>query len=537
MDAINKQATSKYRRGVFHFLNKPAPAPAQHHNKQCCGTQGKLVILDLRGIAVIWQDIPPLSWHNDRPWSSKFLTLYFSLSQSLPPCNSSTRELWCDPHWESGNFGEGSLPIRSDGWTINGCILHHSHNRKESTQNTMEINIKGVDGQTYVVDVDVDDTAKDLRRKVATAAGFAEDSFGMIFGGNDEGEDITITALSAGDTVLLTQTQTKKQEAIAALRALGETDLTPKRLVRVKDPKVVQLFLQAEVVTATPKSLLASTTLTGLDLSAPLAITAIGDCFLFQCSSLKSVDLSGLSNVTHVGNYFLADCAGLTSINFAGLSNVTSLGDSFLSNCRSLASINFAGLGGVTNLGSYFLRGCTSLTSIDFARLSSVTSLGDSFLSNCRSLTSINFAGLGEVTNLRNCFLRGCTSLTSIDFARLGRVTSLGYYFLRECKALTSIDFAGLGNVASLGHYFLCECKALTSIDFAGLGRVTSLGHHFLCDCKALASVDFAGLSGVTRIDSCFLEGCVSLKNIHNIMTFQRGVRSRARRVGREEER
>ena len=60
---------------------------------------------------------------------------------------------------------------------------------------------------TYVVDVDVDDTAKDLRRKVATTAGFAEDSFHMDFGGNGEGEDINITALSAGDTVVLTRNE------------------------------------------------------------------------------------------------------------------------------------------------------------------------------------------------------------------------------------------------------------------------------------------------------------------------------------------
>ena len=71
----------------------------------------------------------------------------------------------------------------------------------------MELNIEGFDGRTCVVDVDVDDTAKDLQRKVATTAGFAEDSFNMIFGGNDEGEDINIKALSAGDTLLLTQTK------------------------------------------------------------------------------------------------------------------------------------------------------------------------------------------------------------------------------------------------------------------------------------------------------------------------------------------
>ena len=109
----------------------------------------------------------------------------------------------------------------------------------------MELNIEGFDGRTYVVDVDVDDTAKDLQRKVATTAGFAEDSFDMYVRGNDEGEDINIKALSAGGTVVLRQS--KKQESVAALHALGERVLTPERLARVKDPEVAQLFLQAEV--------------------------------------------------------------------------------------------------------------------------------------------------------------------------------------------------------------------------------------------------------------------------------------------------
>ena len=348
----------------------------------------------------------------------------------------------------------------------------------------MELNIEGFDGQTYVVDVDVDDTVKDLRRKVATAAGFAEDSFGMRFGGNDE-EDINITALSAGDTVLLTET--KKQESIAALHALGETDLTPNRLERVQDPKVAQLFLQAEVVTATPRWFLAHTTLSSLDLSAPLATTAIGDCFLARCSSLKSVDLSGLSNVTHIGENFLESCMALETIDLSGLSNVT-------------------------HVGKFFLSDCTSLTAIDFAGLSSVTSLGNCFLSRCKSLTSIDFAGLGRVTSLGEYFLLECTALTSIDFAGLVRVTSLEDFFLLRCTSLISIDFAGLSSVTSLGNRFLCRCTSLTSIDFAGLGRVTSLEKHFLSGCTSLTSIDFAGLSDVTRFESCFLEGCTSLK-------------------------
>ena len=168
-------------------------------------------------------------------------------------------------------------------------ILHHSQQKSHKTP--MELNIEGFDGKMYFVDVDVDDTAKDLRRKVATAVGFAEDSFYIHtqgFGGNHEGDDINITALSAGETVSLKQT--KKQESMAALCALGETDLTPERLSRVEDPKVALLFLQAEVVTAIPKRVLAGTNLRRLDLSAPLAVTAIDSGFLSGCTALTSID-------------------------------------------------------------------------------------------------------------------------------------------------------------------------------------------------------------------------------------------------------
>ena len=283
----------------------------------------------------------------------------------------------------------------------------------------MELNIEGFDGRTYVVDVDVDDTAKDLRRKVATTAGFAEDSFDMDFGENGEGEDINITALSAGDIVVLRQT--KKQESVAALRALGETDLTLERLVRVEDPKVAQLFLQAEVVSWIPNGFLSSTNLRTLDLSAPLAVTAIGNYFLYDCSSLESINLSGLRNVTTIGQNFLSNCTSLRTFepfNFAGLSSVRSLGDDFLVRCTSLTSIDFAGLGSVKRLGNRFLAGCTSLTSIDFAGLSRVKGLGYSFLSHCTALTSIDFAGLSGVIHIESGVLDGCISLQSYDKSR-----------------------------------------------------------------------------------------------------------------------
>ena len=62
------------------------------------------------------------------------------------------------------------------------------------------------------------------------------------------------TQLSAGDTVVLTKkTMSQKEHAIAALRDLGwETRLTAESLVGLTDPKLVHLFLQAEVVTEIP---------------------------------------------------------------------------------------------------------------------------------------------------------------------------------------------------------------------------------------------------------------------------------------------
>ena len=290
----------------------------------------------------------------------------------------------------------------------------------------MELTIEGFDGRTYVVDVDVDDTVKDLRRKVATTAGFAEDSFDMDFRGNGEGEGMTITALSAGDTVVLRQS--KKQESIAALRALGETDLTPERLARVEDPEVARLFLQAEVVTTIPRKFLSRTNLRSLDLSAPLAVTTIGDNFLYQCSSLESINLSGLRNVTIVGDYFLHNCTSFLTFepfNFAGLSRVASLGNYFLSGCTSLTTIDFAGSGNVTRLGDDFLSGCTSLTSIDFAGLGSVTSIGSYFLSGCTALRSIDLAGLSGVIRLGCRFMHGCVYLETSDQVRKWSSTML----------------------------------------------------------------------------------------------------------------
>ena len=291
----------------------------------------------------------------------------------------------------------------------------------------MDVNIKGFDTNEHVVEVGADDTEEGLRRKVASAMGLPEDGFCMSFGGEAMGAGADMTQLSAGDTIILTKT--KKQEAIAELRALGETDLTAQRLAQVEDPVVACLLLQAEVATVIPGWFLSSTSLTRLDLSAESIVTHIGDKFLLDCASLTSVDLSGLSNVTQVGEYFLGSCTSLTTLNLSPLRNVTQVGADFLGSCTSLTTLNLSPFSNVTQVHDYFLYGCKSLTNVDLSPLSNVTQVGVRFLWNCSSLTTLDLSPLSRITHIgvgfgATCFAADCTSLTSIYLSGCSSVVS-----------------------------------------------------------------------------------------------------------------
>ena len=277
----------------------------------------------------------------------------------------------------------------------------------------MDVNIKGFDTNEHVVEVGADDTEEGLRRKVASAMGLPEDGFCMSFGDEVMGAGADMTQLSAGDTIILTKT--KKQEAIAELRALGETDLTAQRLAQVEDPVVACLLLQAEVATVIPGWFLSSTSLTRLDLSAESIVTHIGDKFLLGCTSLTSVDLSGLSNVTQVGEYFLGSCTSLTTLNLSPFSNVTKVHDYFLCGCKSLTNVDLSPLSNVTQVGVRFLWNCSSLTTLDLSPLSRITHIGVGFGATC-------FAA--DCTSLTSIYLSGCSSVVS-DEVRKGQLKHL----------------------------------------------------------------------------------------------------------------
>ena len=262
----------------------------------------------------------------------------------------------------------------------------------------MDLTIKGWNGVKDTVELGEDDTPAVMRRKVASAVGLPEDGFVMSFGGEAVDTGYDMTQLSAGDTIVLSTT--KKNEARAALLALGETDITAQRLESVRDPEVASLLLQAEVATVIPGCFLQSASLTSLDLSAESVVTQIGACFLMGCTSLTSIDLSGLIHVTEIGNIFLAGCTSLCTLDLTPFSNVRRIQGSFLSGCSALRSLDWAPMSNVTRIDHCFLFGCSSLRTLDFSPLSNVTAqIGYDFVARCTSLESIYLTGCSDVVS------------------------------------------------------------------------------------------------------------------------------------------
>ena len=188
--------------------------------------------------------------------------------------------------------------------------------------------------------------------------------------------------------------QVSVNDAIAALRALGETTLTAERFEDVthqrSDPKLACLLLQAGAATAIPDDFFTDTDVTCIDISYAPALVVIGDRFLLECTSLTTVDLSALQGVTSIGDLFLGGCRSLSTVDLSGLTGVTSIGDWFLGGCTSLMTIDLSGLQGVTSIGDLFLGECTSLWTLNLSGLRCVTRTGHSFFSRCTVLKTLH---------------------------------------------------------------------------------------------------------------------------------------------------
>ena len=331
----------------------------------------------------------------------------------------------------------------------------------------MDLTIKDFDEKEHVVEVGVDDALEHLRLKVASAAGLQEDSFQMTFKGEVLRDEEGIKELSAGDTITLVRTT--KFAAIAALHALGETDLTNERLATVDDPDVARLLLEAEVATLIPDNFLQHSATTRLDLGAVSVVTEIGDWFLYRCPQLTEIDLSGLCNVSVMGDCFINHAEQLESINLSGFGSVTEIGEGFL-NYSALRTVDLSVFRRVTVIEEDFLGYCKHLTSVDLSGLSNVTEIGDGFLYGCLALKRVCLSGLRSVVTIGHSFFGDCSCLQVVDgLSALSGVRSIGEGFFYFCSELTRIDASGLSKDALVVRRLLAEEVGLPTKTIHGL--------------------------------------------------------------------
>ncbi len=130
--------------------------------------------------------------------------------------------------------------------------------------------------------------------------------------------------------------------------------------------------------------------LTALDLSPLVAMTALADNALTECTSLTSLTLP--AGLTSIGVSALALCTGLTSLTLP--SGLTTIGDYALYGCDGLTSLTLPD--GLTTIGDYALFYCDGLTSLTLP--SGLTSIGYSALAYCYGLTYLSCLALAAPT-------------------------------------------------------------------------------------------------------------------------------------------
>jgi hypothetical protein len=165
-------------------------------------------------------------------------------------------------------------------------------------------------------------------------------------------------------------------------------------------------------------------------LQLPRSVTAIGDGFLYQCTSMVGVlDLSHMLQLQRVGGEFAMRSS------FCGVRlppSVKRIGKNFLLACASLTDV--LDVSGLADL-QCIENGFAASSSIPGVRLPpSVTSIGDTFTFNCIAMTAT--LDLSRLTGLLRVGRRFAAASTVPDVLLPECLALTGDEFLRDCECI-----------------------------------------------------------------------------------------------------
>ena len=236
------------------------------------------------------------------------------------------------------------------------------------------------------------------------------------------------------------------------------------------------------------------------------AVTSIGDCAFYLCSSLTSVSIP--DSVEQIGTNPFAACFELKTISvspehpyFATIDGVLfrKADKALISYPASISSSTYTIPQGITSIGDSAFFYCDSLTSVSIP--DSITAIGDSAFFWCSSLTSVSIPD--SVTSIGNRAFYYCDSLTSVSIP--DSVTSIGDEAFYSCSSLTSVNIPD--SVTSIGDRAFYYCDSLTSVSIPD--SVTSIGNRAFYYCDSLTSVSIP--DSVTSIGDYAFGDCSNL--------------------------
>lgn len=249
-------------------------------------------------------------------------------------------------------------------------------------------------------------------------------------------------------------------------------------------------------------SVYAYSSITSVEFTDGIAITAIPTGMFEGCHYLTTVNYNTNTTITKVGAKAFYECRKLTALPV--LANMTTLENSAFEGCTGIAEIDLrsAIFASLTTLGENIFAGCTYLTDVTLPN--SVTAIPAGAFMACTHLDTISFGN--AVSSIGNSAFESCTSLTS--FAMPAGVTVISQDMFYGCTSLTTFDY-GTSVITAINQGAFSGCTALTS--FVVADTITSIGDNAFYGCAALHNVEISTTSILDTIGESAFYGCTKL--------------------------